>query len=106
MRKMPVTPEAADQFDLTSFLEREATVGAEVRETHIRANLELFSKFRPIDASTRIFEVGIGSGWFQVMCLRRGIECEGIELTPQLASRARELGKQYGVEPKIQLGNI
>lgn len=105
-RHMPVTPEEAAQTDLSPFFEHESTLSPEARDTNFQASLRLLRKFHPIDSSSRFFEIGTGSGWFQVNCLRNGLQCEGIELTPQLAAMARDLGKRYGVQPNIRLGNI
>jgi len=64
------------------------------------------NRFKPIDADTKIFEVGTGTGWMQTLCKLKGLSCEGIEISPQLIDFARELGQKYGVEPDIRLGNI
>jgi protein-L-isoaspartate O-methyltransferase len=56
--------------------------------------------------STRILEIGAGTGWFPIMCKLNGLECKGLEISPQLIRHARELGRLYGIEADIELGNI
>jgi 2-polyprenyl-3-methyl-5-hydroxy-6-metoxy-1,4-benzoquinol methylase len=106
MQHQPVTPEQVARIDMADYLRSQTIISPSVREQNFQADIDLFRKFRPIDSSSRFFEIGIGSGWFQVHCLRSGFECEGIELMPQLADVTMALGKRYGVKPKIRLGNI
>jgi 2-polyprenyl-3-methyl-5-hydroxy-6-metoxy-1,4-benzoquinol methylase len=106
VEQMPVTPEDVEQFDLTYFLDISNRLTAERAESQFRENLKLLNKFRPVDSGFRILEIGPGIGWFQVNCLRNGVDCEGLELSPQCVERARELGERYGVQPKVRLGNI
>ena len=103
---MSVTPEEVAQFDLACFFESSTAHTEEIAETQFRENLALLRKFHPIDSASRILEIGTGLGWFQVMCLRNGVQCEGVELSPQLLEHALRLGEQYGLQLKIQLGNI
>ena len=59
-----------------------------------------------LDNSTNILEIGIGIGWFPILCKMRGLRCEGIDISPQLVDHARAWGRELGVEPDVEIGNI
>jgi 2-polyprenyl-3-methyl-5-hydroxy-6-metoxy-1,4-benzoquinol methylase len=63
-------------------------------------------QFKDIGRGARLFEVGVGIGWFPVMCMQRGMECGGLEISPQLVDYANEFARANGVTPGITLGNI
>jgi len=63
-------------------------------------------KFKEIDSGSKVLEVGTGAGWFPILCKKREIACEGLEICPQLVNYAREFGRMNGVKPDIRLGNI
>lgn len=68
--------------------------------------IKRINKFKRIDSDTKILEVGTGSGWFQILCKKKGIFCEGLEICPQFIEYAKTFGRRYGIEPNIKLGNI
>lgn len=70
------------------------------------STLKRIRKFKEINSSTKVLEVGTGVGWFPILCKKKGIACEGIEICPQLVEYAYEFGQANGVEPDIHLGNI
>jgi SAM-dependent methyltransferase len=101
-----VTPEAVRAYNAGPILDQmRHSKSFSQREREVDDTLRLLNRFRSIDSSSLIFEIGVGMGWFQVLCLRRGIPCEGIELTPIFVDAAHDLAEQFGVHPKIQLGN-
>ena len=51
-------------------------------------------------------EIGTGTGWFPLLCKKNGLNCKGLEISPQLIEYAREVGRTYGIEPDIELGNL
>ena len=59
-----------------------------------------------LDDHTNILEVGVGTGWFPIMCRMRGLRCRGIDISPQLVDYARRWGRNLGAEPDVELGNI
>jgi SAM-dependent methyltransferase len=64
------------------------------------------SKLRTVDASMRILEVGTGTGWFPLLCKANGLQCKGLEISPQLIDFAMQMGKRNGIVPDIELGNV
>src|SRR5215467_9568825 len=76
------------------------------KESQYQTYLRLLRKARPIDASTRMLEVGTGTGWFPILCKLNGLSCKGLEISSQLIEHALNLGRAHGVEPDIELGNI
>jgi len=63
-------------------------------------------KFHALTPETEIFEVGVGTGWFLLLCAEKGFHCRGIELNPMYARHALELGRKYGHELEIEEGSI
>jgi SAM-dependent methyltransferase len=62
--------------------------------------------FVKIGPETNILEVGTGMGWFPTLCKKNGLRCRGLEISPQLVEFAKQYGRENGVEPDIELGNI
>jgi 2-polyprenyl-3-methyl-5-hydroxy-6-metoxy-1,4-benzoquinol methylase len=75
-------------------------------EAQFKKELKRIEKFKPIDANTKILEVGSGMGWFPILCKKYGIACKGIDICPELVEYAQLLGQKCGVVPDIELGNI
>jgi 2-polyprenyl-3-methyl-5-hydroxy-6-metoxy-1,4-benzoquinol methylase len=63
-------------------------------------------KVRQVDASMRILEVGTGTGWFPLLCKANGLQCKGLEISPQLIAFAMQMGERNGIVPDIELGNV
>jgi 2-polyprenyl-3-methyl-5-hydroxy-6-metoxy-1,4-benzoquinol methylase len=68
--------------------------------------LKYVGKVRKLDASMKILEVGTGTGWFPLLCKANGLQCKGLEISPQLVECAMQVGKRNGIVPDIELGNI
>jgi SAM-dependent methyltransferase len=68
--------------------------------------LKMFRGYLKLGPQTRLLEIGTGTGWFPIMCKMDGLQCKGLEISPQLIKHAKELGRRFGVEPDIELGNI
>ena len=64
------------------------------------------SKFHPIKTQTEMLEVGVGTGWFPVMCALRGLHCDGLEVNPLYAEHARQLARDHGADIMIHEGSI
>ncbi len=92
--------------DVTRYLESFRNLRLEDKEGHFRSYLRALEPYKRIGAGTRILEVGAGIGWFPLLCQRKGLTCKALEISPRLIEYARELGRRYGLEPDIELGNI
>ena len=92
--------------DVTRYLERHEHIPIEDMEKNFELILKKIRPFKSIGPETEILEVGVGTGWIQILCKQKGIKCKGLEISPQLVEYAHEYGKRYGIEPDIELGNI
>jgi SAM-dependent methyltransferase len=68
--------------------------------------MKLVGQYKTITSQTPLLEIGTGTGWFQIRCKQQGIPCRGLEIDPDLAACAADLGRRYGVSPEIQVGSI
>ena len=85
--------------------ERQETFFEEM-ESEFDTVMKLVSRYTSLTPATRLLEIGTGTGWFQVRCQQRGIDCSGLEIDPDLAASATALCRQHGVSPRIQVGSI
>jgi 2-polyprenyl-3-methyl-5-hydroxy-6-metoxy-1,4-benzoquinol methylase len=68
--------------------------------------MQAVRRYRTLDANTRMIEIGTGTGWFVLLSLLDGLNCRGMEISPQLIARAKEIGAKYSLNPDIDLGNL
>ncbi len=92
--------------EIERYLENNKQASLQEKEQAFRHYLRLFQKFRPLDSTSRVLEIGTGTGWFVLLCEQNGIPCKGLEISPQLIQFAKKLGEQTGINPDIELGNI
>ena len=92
--------------DVARYIEREKKKDLTAQEPKFDALMRYFKRFRPIDSSLRMLEVGTGMGWVPIIAKKRGLNLRGLEISPMLVEAGKEYGRQYGVEPDIVLGNI
>lgn len=92
--------------DVTRYIDSHRHLKLEDKEKAYENLLRYIRRVRPVDASVRMLEVGTGTGWFPLLCKKNGLRCKGLEISPQLVAFAREVGKRYGIEPDIELGNL
>jgi len=95
-----------DLQNVNEYLRRQMHVGLEDLEYQFENIIKRITKFKRINSDTRILEVGTGSGWFPILCKKRGLFCEGLDICPQFVEYAKTFGRRYGIEPNIKLGNI
>lgn len=88
------------------YIEQQSHVRFEDLELQFKNTLRRVTKFKSIDKTTKILEVGTGTGWFPILCKKNGIFCEGLEICPQFVEYAKTSGKKQGIEPNIVIGNI
>jgi SAM-dependent methyltransferase len=92
--------------DVTRFIESNRHISLEDKQAEFEQLLDLIERFKTIDGTSRILEIGTGTGWFPLLCKKQGLRCKGIEISPALVEYAGKLGERYGIEPDIELGNI
>lgn len=92
--------------DVTRYVESSRHLSLEDKEGHFRGYMRALRGYKEIDASTRILEIGTGTGWFPLLCKKKNLQCKGLEISPQLVEYAREWGRRCGLEPDVELGNI
>lgn len=95
-----------DLWDVSRYLEQHRGSPLERYENQFTGYVRPVEAVKKIDASTRMLEIGVGTGWFPIMCKLRGWQCKGLEISPQLIEYAKEWGCSVGAEPDIELGNI
>jgi SAM-dependent methyltransferase len=91
---------------IREYIDKHRDVAIEDEEPTFQHYMARVTKFKNIDASTRMLEIGIGTGWFPVLCKVKGLSCKGLEISPHLLEYAKALGAQCGVEPDLELANI
>lgn len=88
------------------YLEKEGQRPLEAYGPRFRRIMQIVSPFRAVHPGTRILEVGIGTGWFPVLCAAERFDCVGLDNSPLLIEFARARAKANGVEPELRLGSI
>lgn len=91
---------------ITEFIDEEQQITLETRKPEVENLLSLIQRFKRITTDTRILEIGVGSGWVQILFKEKGLSCKGLEIDPRLVEYAQERGRRYGVTPDIALGDI
>jgi SAM-dependent methyltransferase len=92
--------------DVTRYLTKRQFETLKDKEPFFRRILKYVGKYKPIGPDLRMIEIGTGSGSFPILCKLSGLQCEGLEISPQLVEHAHAWGKQLGAEPDIRLGNL
>lgn len=92
--------------DVKRYIENHAHIRLEDQKPTLENILENIKRFKELDETSRILEIGVGSGWFQIYCKKQGLPIEGLEISPQLVEVAREYGRRYEVDLDLTVGNI
>lgn len=92
--------------DVTKYIDNHRHIALEDKAQHFENYLRPIRRFIEITPQTEILEIGTGTGWFPLLCQLRGLRCKGLEISPQLIEVAKEIGRTYGIEPAIELGNL
>ena len=92
--------------EIRRYIENQKHYGLEGKLSQYGRYLRLISRGRKLDGETQMLEVGTGMGWFPILCKANGLQCKGLEISPQLVKVALELGAANGIEPDIELGNV
>ncbi|PWU24740.1 MAG: hypothetical protein C5B48_04845 [Candidatus Rokuibacteriota bacterium] len=93
--------------DATRYIERHQHWSLEDARPQFDSYLRLVEKCRAVDADTRMLEIGVGTGWFPLLCATQGLHCRGLEVSPQLVEFAHKVARDNGLpDPDIELGNV
>jgi len=92
--------------DVVRYIERKKIFRLEDYDQMYDQMVALISRFKVVDQNVEILEVGVGTGWFPIMCKKKGISCTGLEISAELIEYIKDFGSRYDIEPDIQLGNI
>jgi len=92
--------------DVQRYLDNNKDVALEEKRPLYSSILHSVRRYKAVDAHTRMIEIGSGTGWFLLLCQLDGLQCKGIEISPQLIQRAKEVGAKYNLVPDIELGNL
>jgi ubiquinone/menaquinone biosynthesis C-methylase UbiE len=92
--------------EIRRYIENQKGYGLQGKAAQYERYLRLIRKARKVDSSTRMLEVGTGTGWFPLLCKADGLRCKGLEISPQRIEVAMELGAANGIEADIELGNV
>lgn len=92
--------------DVLRYIERHKDIKLEDQKQEFDAMFARIKQFKSVNEHTKILEIGIGTGWLPILCKKEGISCKGLEISPQLIEFAQQLGRRYGIEPDIEMGNI
>jgi len=92
--------------DVQRYLDNNKDVALEEKRPLYSSILHSVRRYKAVDAHTRMIEIGTGTGWFLLLCQLDGLQCKGIEISPQLIQRAKEVGAKYNLVPDIELGNL
>ena len=92
--------------DVRRYLETYKTIPLSKQKGVYQGIINAVRRYKPLDANTKIIEIGTGTGWFLLFCTLDGLQCRGIEISPQLIARAKEIAAEYNVNPDIELGNL
>jgi len=97
---------AGQLSDVNRYLENRKGEKLADKEPAFQRILRYTGKFKPIHPGLRMIEIGTGTGFFPILSKLSGLNCEGLEISPQLIEHARSWGRELGAEPDIRLGNI
>jgi len=92
--------------DVTRYIQNHRHISLDEQEKTFEIKMRYIKRFKTIDQKMKLLEIGTGTGWFPILCEKKGISCMGLEISPQLIAYARNFGRRYGIEPDIRLGNI
>jgi ubiquinone/menaquinone biosynthesis C-methylase UbiE len=92
--------------DVLAYIAKFGSISLEEKTPQFENFLKVIRAHTPLTPETEILEVGTGTGWFPLLCKARGLKCKGLEISPQLIDVAHEVGRRYGLEPDIELGNL
>src|SRR5262245_25973940 len=95
----------AASYDIHSYIQEAEQVHWNEKEVEFESIFKKISRYKPINQNTRVLEIGIGTGWIQVICAKKQIPCTGLELSADLVSTAQRNAAHQGVNIDVKLGS-
>lgn len=95
-----------DLSDVARYIKNHAHITLEDQKPTLENILHNIQTLKSLNGDSRILEIGVGSGWFQIYCRQQGLNINGLEISPQLIEVAKEYGARYGTEVDLKIGNI
>jgi SAM-dependent methyltransferase len=92
--------------DVSRYIKNNCHLTLQDHQPKFEDYLRRVSRFRSIDSNGEILEIGIGTGWFPILCRAKGLSCKGLDISSQLVDFARTFGRKYGIEPDVEVANI
>jgi len=92
--------------DVARYIENHAHITLEDQRQRLENILHNMQMHKHLNGDSRILEIGVGSGWFQIYCRQQGLNISGLEISPQLIEVAKEYGAHHGTELDLKIGNI
>jgi 2-polyprenyl-3-methyl-5-hydroxy-6-metoxy-1,4-benzoquinol methylase len=92
--------------EIDRYIAMEGSYDLNSKLPHYERYLSFVGKIRKVQPGMKILEVGTGTGWFPILCKKNGLDCKGLEISPQLIELGKAIGKREGIVPDIELGNI
>jgi len=92
--------------DVARYIENHSHITLEEQTPTLENILNNIKRNIKLDPNSKILEIGVGSGWFQIYCKQQGLQISGLEISPQLMEVALEYGRRHGTELDLEVGNI
>jgi SAM-dependent methyltransferase len=92
--------------DVSAYLAKNGSKTLEDKRPEYKRLMRYAGKFYPITPETRMLEVGTGIGAVPILSKLDGLNLKGLEISPQLIQHAKNWGRQFGIEPDIELANL
>jgi 2-polyprenyl-3-methyl-5-hydroxy-6-metoxy-1,4-benzoquinol methylase len=92
--------------DVARYIENHSHMTLEDQTPTLENMLSCIRKFKTLDQESKLLEIGVGCGFFQIYCRQQGINISGLEISPQLTEVAKEFGRRYGTELDLHVGNL
>ncbi len=91
---------------VTRFINDSENLTLEDLDPTYEAIFRVIGRHAAVPPGAKILEIGSGLGWFQIWCARHGMACSGIDISPMLIESSKNLGRKFGTELNVELGNI
>jgi 2-polyprenyl-3-methyl-5-hydroxy-6-metoxy-1,4-benzoquinol methylase len=92
--------------DVARYIENHSHITLEEQTPILENILNNIKRHTPLDCNSKILEIGVGSGWFQIYCKQQGLQISGLEISPQLMEVALEYGRRHKTKLDLEVGNI